>query len=495
MQPVAMSVRHDAIRNEHDAGAIETTVHRRWNPGKWGSLQRPSDQMPEQSARNTPRSVIPAGDDWRHATALRELLRVVACGNTNDGRNMLIARPPEALEHLQPTGKRAVFLIEFVTHSDSGAPGYTGTLAEGRLQTGDTIRVTRSGQTERVAHIVTTDGERPHAEAGQAVTLTLDGELEVARGDILSLAAQPLETTDQFQATLVWLDDEPGLIGRTYELELAGQQTTATMTGIDYRIEFNRQTRASAKTLTLNDISVCKLAISAPVAFDTYEQSRVLGAFMLADRITHVTVAAGLIRHSLRRAINVHRQALSITRTDRERLNGHRGKVVWFTGLSGSGKSTLANALEVHLHALGYRTYILDGDNLRHGLNRDLGFTDADRVENIRRVAEIAKIMLDAGMIVLTAFISPFRREREMARELVGSENFIEIYVKTPLDVCESRDPKGLYKKARSGQLPNLSGIGSPYEAPENADIGIDCSQTPPEMATTEIARRLLADL
>lgn len=455
----------------------------------------PNNQMPKKTTQSSPKFVSRTQDDLRHSKALREVLRDTASSNTNDGRNMLVTRPPVPLEDGQPSGGRTVFQVEAIIHSESGTVRLTGTLAEGRLQTGDTIRVTRSGQTERIAHIVTTDREQHHAEAGQAVTLTIDGELEVARGDILSLAAQPLETTDQFQATLVWLDDEPGLIGRTYDLELAGQQTTATMTGIDYRIEFNSQTRGSAKTLALHDISVCKLAISTPVAFDTYEQSRVLGAFMLADRITHVTVAAGLIRHSLRRAINVHRQVLSITRTNRERLNGHRGKVVWFTGLSGSGKSTLANALEVHLHALGYRTYILDGDNLRHGLNRDLGFTDADRVENIRRVAEIAKIMLDAGMIVLTAFISPFRREREMARQLVGSESFIEIYVKTPLDVCESRDPKGLYKKARSGQLPNLSGIGSPYEAPESADIGIDCSQTPPEMATTEIARRLLADL
>jgi bifunctional enzyme CysN/CysC len=260
-------------------------------------------------------------------------------------------------------------------------------------------------------------------------------------------------------------------VGRAYDLKLANHWATANLTSLKYRVNVNTQAHESCKQLTLNDIAVANLALSKPLAFAPYDDSRTLGGFVLVDKFSHATLAAGMIRHNLRRAQNVHRQALSITREDRERHNGHKGKVIWFTGLSGSGKSTLANALEKELHAQGKRTYILDGDNVRQGLNKDLGFTDADRVENIRRVAEVAKLMMDAGLIVMTAFISPFRAEREMARELIGAEHFIEVFVDTPLDVCEQRDPKGLYKKARSGKLPNMTGINSPYEAPTNPQI------------------------
>lgn len=265
----------------------------------------------------------------------------------------------------------------------------------------------------------------------------------------------------------------PGLIGRSYEIKLASQWAGASITNIKHRINIDTLAHESCRQLVLNDIAVCTLALGKPVVFDRFEASKALGGFIVVDRYTHATVAAGMVRHNLRRAQNVHRQALSITRSAREHLNGHAGRVIWFTGLSGSGKSTIANALEKTLHAQGMRTYILDGDNVRQGLNKDLGFTDADRVENIRRVAEVAKLMMDAGLIVLTAFISPFRAEREMARRLIGEDHFVEVFVDTPLALCEQRDPKGLYKKARSGQLPNMTGINSPYEPPASEEAQI----------------------
>ncbi len=369
---------------------------------------------------------------------------------------------------------RFVFPVQWVNRPDAGFRGFSGTVVEGQVRVGDNIRVTRSGQTARVADIVTGDGSQQKTETGNAVTLRLDREIDISRGDVLSLIQAPLETTDQFEATLVWMNEEHGLVGRSYDLKLATQWATASITTLKHRIDVNTLAHEACTKLELNDIAVCNLALSRPLAFDTYENSRTLGGFILVDRYTHATVAAGLIRHSLRRARNVHKQALTITREDRERQNGHPGKVIWFTGLSGSGKSTLANALEQELHQQGKRTYILDGDNIRQGLNRDLGFTDADRVENIRRIAEVAKLMMDAGLIVMTAFISPFKRERGMARELIGQNNMIEVYVNTPLEICEQRDPKGLYKRARSGELPNMTGIGSPYEVPEHPDAVID---------------------
>jgi bifunctional enzyme CysN/CysC len=361
---------------------------------------------------------------------------------------------------------KAVFPVQWVSRPNASFRGFSGTLAAGQLAVGDAIRVTASGQTASLSRIVTADGDLDSAQAGDAVTLVLDREVDASRGDILSLADQPVEMTDQFEATLVWLHDEPGHMGRTYELKLANQWSSASLTSLKYRVDVNTQAHESCKQLALNDIAVANLSLSKPLVFSSYDANRTLGGFILVDKFSHATVAAGMIRHNLRRAQNVHQQALSISREDRERINGHPSKVIWFTGLSGSGKSTIANALEKELHAQGMRTYILDGDNIRQGLNKDLGFTDADRVENIRRVAEVAKLMMDAGLIVITAFISPFRAEREMARELIGTEHFIEVFVDTPLDVCEQRDPKGLYKKARSGQLPNMTGINSPYEPP-----------------------------
>ena len=372
----------------------------------------------------------------------------------------------EAVQVQRGGGDKLVFPVQRVNRADSTFCGFSGSVASGRLRPGDEVRVTASGQTAKVADIVTMDGSIQEARTGDAVTLQLDREIDVARGDVLSLAASPLELTDQFEATLVWMDEDAGLIGRSYHIKLASQWSSASITSLKYRIGIDTLAHEASRQLALNDISVCNIATSKPLVFDTYANSPALGSFILVDRLTHATVAAGMIRHSLRRAQNVHRQALSITRQDRERLNGHKGMVIWFTGLSGSGKSTIANALEIELHRQGKRTYMLDGDNIRQGLNRDLGFTEADRVENIRRIADVAKLMMDAGLIVMTAFISPFQREREMARELIGTDHFVEIFVDTPLDVCEARDPKGLYKKARTGQLPNMTGINSPYEPP-----------------------------
>ena len=380
-----------------------------------------------------------------------------------------------------PGPGKFVFPVQWVNRPDASFFGLSGSVAEGRVRVGDEIRITASGQTAAVAEIVTMDGSRSAAVAGDAVTLSLSEAIDATRGDVISLAQSPLETTDQFEAVLVWMDEEAGLIGRSYDIKLATQWASASITNIKHRVDINTLAHEASRQLAQNDISVCTLATSKPLAFDSYQASKTLGSFILVDRFSHATVAAGMIRHSLRRSQNVHRQALSVTRQDREMLNGHKGKVIWFTGLSASGKSTIANALEVELHAQGRRTYLLDGDNVRQGLNRDLGFTDADRVENIRRIAELAKLMLDAGLIVMTAFISPFLREREMARELIGPENFIEAYVSAPLEVCEQRDPKGLYRKARAGQLPNMTGIGSPYEPPPSPQITLDGTSTTPE--------------
>lgn len=394
---------------------------------------------------------------------------------------------------LKPEGSdNMVFPVQWVNRPDSSFRGLSGSVAQGTIRVGDEVRVTSSGQTTTVAEIVTMDGMLTEAVAGDAVTLRLSREVDASRGDILSLGQNPLETTDQFEATVVWMSEEAGLIGRSYDIKLATQWASASVTSIKHRVNVNSLAHEASKKLELNDISVCNVATSKPLAFDSYQNARTLGSFILVDRFSHATVAAGMIRHSLRRAQNVHRQALSISRSDRERLNGHQGRVIWFTGLSGSGKSTIANALEIELHAQGHRTYILDGDNVRQGLNKDLGFTDADRVENIRRIAEVARLMMDAGLIVMTAFISPFRREREMARELIGPENFVEVYVSTSLAVCEQRDVKGLYKKARSGLLPNMTGLNSPYEAPEHPAIELDCATVPTGLAIKKILGALL---
>jgi bifunctional enzyme CysN/CysC len=344
----------------------------------------------------------------------------------------------------------------------------------GELKPGDPVRVAASGQIAQVNRIVTFDGDRPLASAGDPVTLTLDREIDASRGDVLCTADAPVELSDHLEVTVVWMSQEALQTGRSYDLKLSTQWSTANITSIEHRIDVNTLSQQPATTLGMNDIAVCRLALGRPIAFDTFSSSRELGGFILVDRFSQATVAAGMVGRSLGRGQNVHRQSLSVDRAQRERLNGHRGCVVWLTGLSGAGKSTLADGLVRALHARGLHTYLLDGDNVRQGLNRDLGFTDADRVENIRRVAEVAKLMMDAGLIVLTAFISPFRREREMAREVIGDTSFFEIHVSTSLAVCEQRDPKGLYRKARAGNLPNMTGLDSPYEAPATPFLRLD---------------------
>ncbi len=397
------------------------------------------------------------------------------------------------LETLKPSSQstgRLVMPVQWVNRPDDSFRGIAGTVAEGILSVNDTIRVTASGQTAKVAEIVTLDGSLPSTHEGSAITVRLDREIDVSRGDVISFAHDPIELTEHFEATIVWMHEDPGLVGRSYDIKLATQWTSASITTIKYHVDVNTLAHEAGRTLRLNDIAVCNISLNRPLSFDTYENSKVLGGFILVDRLSNATVAAGMIRHNLRRGQNVHHQALSIDREARERLNGHLGKVVWFTGLSGSGKSTIANALEMELYSLGRRTYILDGDNIRQGLNKDLGFTDADRVENIRRIAEVAKLMMDAGMIVMTAFISPFRREREMARDLIGSENFIEVFVDTPLEICEARDPKGLYKKARAGTIPNMTGISSPYEPPNRPEFTVRPDENRVEELASLICKR-----
>ena len=371
-----------------------------------------------------------------------------------------------------------VMPIQLVNRPHSQFRGFSGTIASGEILVGDTIRITSSGQTAQVHKILTPSStlskKGESAKAGEAITLSLVEEVDISRGDVLTLPNSPLTNSDQFAATLIWLDQAAGLIGRNYEFILSTQQASASITSIKHRVDINTLAKNSCKELSLNDIAFCNIALSKPITFDSYDHSKELGGFILVDKFSNATVAAGLIQHNLRRADNIHTQALSVNRVTREKQHGHQGKVIWFTGLSGSGKSTIANALEVELHKLGKHTYLLDGDNIRQGLNKDLGFTDADRVENIRRIAEVAKLMMDAGLIVMTAFISPFKREREMARQLIGEDNFIEVFVDTPMQICEERDPKGLYKKAREGKLPNFSGISSPYEAPENPNVTIN---------------------
>jgi bifunctional enzyme CysN/CysC len=338
-----------------------------------------------------------------------------------------------------------------------------------------------------VARVFTGEGEASVGLAGQSVTLTLADEIDVSRGDVLAAADAPPAVANQFEATIIWMHDEPLLQGRAYLLKVGTKTVTATVAPIKYRVNVNTMEHLAAKKLDLNDIGVCGIELNSAIAFEPYRESRVLGGFILIDRLTHNTVGAGLLHFALRRAQNVHWQALDVNKAARARLSHQKPCILWFTGLSGAGKSTIANLVEKQLHAEGRRTYLLDGDNVRHGLNKDLGFTDEDRVENIRRVAEVARLMVDAGLIVLVSFISPFRSERRMARALVAAGEFIEVFVDTPLGLAEARDAKGLYKKARRGELKNFTGIDSPYEAPEDAEIRLDTTQLMPEAAASRV--------
>ena len=381
--------------------------------------------------------------------------------------------------------------VQWVNRPNSEFRGFAGLIAAGQVSAGERIRALPSGHEAVVARIVTHDGDLPSAIAGQSITLTLDREIDVSRGDLLVAADQPASVADQFQATLIWMHEEPMLPGRSYLLKVGPRTVTATITSPRYKVNVNTLEHLAAKQLELNEIGVCNLSLDRSIAFDPYSENRETGGFVLIDRLSNDTVGAGLLQFALRRADNIHWQALDVNKQARAALKGQKGCVLWFTGLSGSGKSTIANLVEKRLHAMARHTYLLDGDNVRHGLNKDLGFTDADRVENIRRVAEVSKLMVDAGLVTLVSFISPFRAERRLARDLMASGEFIEVYIDTPLAEAERRDPKGLYKKARRGELKHFTGIDSPYEAPEQAEIRIDTTA----LGATEAAEQIIAYL
>ena len=395
----------------------------------------------------------------------------------------------DVLEGLEDKPLR--FPVQWVNRPNADFRGFSGTVASGVVRPGDPVVVAVSGRESKVQRIVTADGDLPEARAGDAVTLTLADEVDIARGDVLAHAQARPEVVDQFAAQVLWMVEEPMLPGRSYLLRIGTRYVPARVTSLKHKVDVNTLEHMAAKTLGLNEIGFCNLVTASPVALDAYEENRATGAFVLIDRFTNATVGAGMISFGLRRATNIHRQALLIDKSARVRLNGHRPAVLWFTGLSGSGKSTIANIVERELHAQGAHTYMLDGDNVRQGLNRDLGFTDADRVENIRRVGEVAKLFVDAGVIVLCSFISPFRAERNMVRELVDAGEFIEIFVDTPLEECRRRDPKGLYARALEGKIRNFTGIDSPYEPPENPELVL----VPSPLGAEEEARRVLEQL
>ena len=381
--------------------------------------------------------------------------------------------------------------VQWVNRPNLDFRGFAGTIAGGVIRPGDRIRVQPSGRESTVARIVTRGGDLEQAVSGQSITLTLNDEIDISRGDVISTVDAPAETADQFEITLVWMHDEPLLPGRPYLLKIGTKTVTATITDIKYQVNVNTLEHVAAKTLELNAIGVCNLSLDRQIAFDPYQDNRDTGGFILIDRLSNNTVGAGLLHFALRRAHNIHLQHMDVDKTARASIKHQQGCVLWFTGLSGAGKSAIANLVEQKLHGLGHHTYLLDGDNVRHGLNKDLGFTDADRVENIRRVGEVARLMVDAGLIVLTAFISPFRAERSMARSLVEEGEFVEVFVDTPLEVAEQRDVKGLYKKARRGELKNFTGIDSPYEAPEQPEIRLDTTRLSLEAAADAVITTL----
>ena len=381
--------------------------------------------------------------------------------------------------------------VQWVNRPNPDFRGFAGTLASGTIRPGDRIRVQPSGRESRVARIVAAGGDLEQAVTGQSITLTLTDEIDVTRGDLLATADAPAEVANQFDATIVWMGEVPMLRGRTYAMKLGAKTVAATIAPLRYRINVNTLEHLAAERLELNEIGVCELELDQPIAFDPYLENRETGGFILIDRLTNNTVGAGMLRFALHRAHNIHMQHVDVDKAARAQLKGQRPCVVWLTGLSGAGKSTIANLVEKRLHAMGRHTYILDGDNVRHGLAKDLGFNDQDRVENIRRLAEVAKLMVDAGLIVLTAFISPFRAERRMARGLLAEDEFIEVFVDTPLSVAELRDTKGLYKKARGGEIKNFTGIDSPYEEPEAPEIRIETTA----VSAADAAERIIAEL
>lgn len=407
---------------------------------------------------------------------------------------------PALIEHLESVDVAATAAqqrsfrmpVQWVNRPNLDFRGFAGLISAGTVRPGDAVRIVPSGKTSTVASIATFDGALDEAVAGQSVTLILADEVDCSRGDVIAAAGDPPQASDQFSATLVWVDDEALKPGRGYWLKIGAQMVTATVQPPKYEIDVNSLDHLAAKTLGLNAIGVAEFATDRPITFEPYATSRQLGGFILIDKFSNATVAAGMIDFSLRRADNVHWQPTEIARESHAAMKNQTPRVLWFTGLSGAGKSTIANEVEKQLFVMNRHTFLLDGDNVRHGLNRDLGFTEVDRIENIRRVGEVAKLMADAGLIVLTAFISPFRADRQMVREMLPEGEFVEIFVDTPLEVAEVRDVKGLYKKARAGDLKNFTGIDSPYEAPEAPEICVNTVEMTPEEAARFIIQQIL---
>ena len=386
--------------------------------------------------------------------------------------------------------------VQWVNRPNLDFRGFSGLIASGTVKPGDELRSLPSGKTSTVKSIVTMDGDLDQAVAGQSVTITLADEIDCSRGDVLAAADSPPEVADQFETTIVWMDDEPLVVGRAYWLKLGAQMVSVTVAEPKYEIDVNNPSGSgshlASQTLHLNQIGVCEITTDRRIVFDSYADNRALGGFILIDKITHRTVGAGMLHFSLRRSQNVHWQPTDITRDHHAAMKNQTPRVLWFTGLSGSGKSTIANEVEKKLALMNRHTFLLDGDNVRHGLNKDLGFTESDRIENIRRIGEVAKLMTDAGLIVLTAFISPFRADRQLVRDMIDAGEFVEIHVDTPLEVAEARDVKGLYKKARAGKLKNFTGIDSPYEPPEDPEIRVNTVEMTPEEAADYIIGRIL---
>lgn len=401
---------------------------------------------------------------------------------------------PALLDHLETVAieeesldKPFRFPVQYVVRPNLDFRGFAGQVASGRVSTGDKITVAKSGQESRIKHIVTHDGSLGAAVEGQAVTIVLEDQIDISRGDMLVDPANRPHVADQFQAHLIWFDAQPMIPGRSYILRTEVDSVSATITALKHQVNINTFAHEAAKHLNMNEVGACNISTQAAIAFDPYKSNRVTGNFVLIDRFTNATVGAGMIDHPLRRASNVHWQATDVNKEARAAIKNQTSSVIWFTGYSGSGKSTIANTLEKLLHAQGKHTFLLDGDNVRHGLNRDLGFTDDDRVENIRRVSEVAKLMTDAGLIVIVSFISPFRSERQMARDLFAPGEFIEVFVDTPLEECMRRDPKGLYKKAQAGQIANFTGISSAYEPPEDPELHLKTLGDEPERLALQI--------
>ena len=398
----------------------------------------------------------------------------------------------ESLDTLEPRTQQPFRLpIQWINRPDADFRGYSGTVASGQIHVQDEIVVVPSFRKTKVDRIVTMDADRESAQAGDAITLTFTDEVDAQRGDVIAPSAEPPDSSDQFRVQLLWMDQEPMLPGRNYEIKIGTQTTLAVISDLRYTINVNTAEQVAARTMNANEIGVCNISLQRTVAFDPYESNKQTGAFILIDRYTKQTVAAGRFEYGLRRATNITRQEFNVDKSARAQLKSQKPCVLWFTGLSGSGKSTIANRVESELHALGHHTYILDGDNVRHGLNKDLGFTDADRVENIRRISEVSRLLADAGLIVLVSFISPFRSEREMARSLLEAGEFVEIFIDTPLNICEQRDPKGLYKKARAGEIANFTGIDSNYEAPIDPELRLDTTKLSVNASKSEIIEYL----